>query len=435
MYKGYQEKKEELEAFQDDFDELDMRVKMMQPIVNSLEDKLDSELNVTLEIAKTQMEIVNKYLDGLFKFCEQHKSQKSKFFEVAKCVASTAIDAMPDGPLKDMAGSLSGVVGRYGVPEKALTKFAEKITFLTTCLGAAASTMNLNINGAGGSKPKEKVTAATATSNQTATAAKPSVEEPAATDASNQVGTTTKTSNEYSAVDTADVELTDTPAAASAPARGGLERKSSMTNVSAAQKHQLAEMLSEQIEEEAADVKVMVLHRNAMNIFNDPDEVTLGLWLKGTPYIVYLEEATYPKVLYIMPVDSSDTILEVNEAINNARFSKKLAAINGKRMGRERFEAARKNNPDKFKDVIQSPIKVKLVGCLAEVCFGRAATQCYMNYCSDGYLSVPLKSNGTTFNITAEKNGYLFVDGKVVYQDVKFQKKGVEAPKSLAMKR
>lgn len=142
-YKGvklYQEKKQELLDFEEDYDELYLRLAAAEPILNGLEGNLNENLALTLTLTKNELEKCAKYCEKLLAYCRKFNGFPMR--TMANAIVGMGIGMLPEA-LQGPANDLLETVGTAGIPEKAFMKYADKIHFLMTALSGAATTQVL----------------------------------------------------------------------------------------------------------------------------------------------------------------------------------------------------------------------------------------------------------------------------------------------------
>lgn len=257
-FKAYSNVKEELAEFEEDFDELNMRLMAMDPIMQALEGRLNDNLTMVLTIAKTEQEKANAYTDQLFAYCRKFKESGSQFKAIATALASKAVDSLPSG-LREGAQALMPIVAKHGVPEKAYAKFADKLHFLMSSLSAAAAAQALQ----GG-----------APSQQTA-AARPAV-----------------------------TAIQHTPS-------GNLDDSKAPEVLTVAEQQQkLNDIVNEMVEEDNEDFKAILL-----GVFRLSKTFVFAVWVEKVPHLMFVQYAqcSMPQLIRIMRAPSTKFLVDLSQ--------------------------------------------------------------------------------------------------------------------------
>jgi hypothetical protein len=372
-YKGYQaynDCKAELEEFADDYDELNMRLQAMQPVLDGLAGRLDDSLSLTLELAKSEQEKANKYTEELLKYTRKFKGHAPHFNTIVTALASKAISSLP-GPLQQAGEAMLPVIKKHGVPEKAYAKFADKLHFLISALSAAASVQLVKSMTPGamdrGTGVEMKANPSTSTSSY---ASVPS------TDGSAPV-----------------VVADPVPAADHSALLVGTAAAISDSDSSA----KLKAILEENIEEDDADFRAIVIGTRSV-----PYTIVFGLWLEKKPHILTVTFfGVAPASMRIITAPSTDYILALQK--DPQRVKSNLGQVRKECKAAPGAMDMRKNH-----DVIMIGL-VPYIGMLCNF----AVVYCNCLFTRLNLDNVPLNGNKYNININSK---VLSINGGVVFE-------------------
>ena len=288
-YKAYNDCKEELGEFADDYDELNVRLTAMQPILDGLANRLDDSLSLTLELAKSEQEKANKYTEELLAYTRRFKGHAPHFSEIATALAAKAVAQLP-GPLQEVGNALLPVIKKHGVPEKAYAKFADKLHFLMSALSAAAATQLVK---------------------------HVSMDRGASAPAAGSVEMTPNASadNKYDVVSTADVTTTVVGSSEATP----ILAAASVTTEAAEIK--LKTILEENIAETDEPFRAILIGSRSI-----PYTLVFGLWIEGKPHLLTVTFfGLAPASMRIITAPSTDYILQLQK--DSKRVKKELGVV------------------------------------------------------------------------------------------------------------
>jgi hypothetical protein len=374
-YKGYQaynDCKAELEEFADDYDELNMRLQAMQPVLDGLAGRLDDSLSLTLELAKSEQEKANKYTEELLQYTRKFKGHAPHFNTIVTALAAKAVGSLP-GPLQQVGEAMLPIIKKHGVPEKAYAKFADKLHFLISALSAAASVQLVKSMTPGATMDR-------------------------GTGVEMKANPSTSTST-YASVPSSDgaapvvVVADPVPAADHSALLAGTAAALPDSDSSA----KLKAILEENIEENDADFRAIVIGTRMA-----PYTIVFGLWLEKKPHILTVTFfGVAPASMRITTAPSTDYILALQK--DPQRVKSNLGEVRKECKATPGSLDMRKNH-----DVILMGF-VPYLGSLCNL----AAVYCNCLFTRLNLDDVPINSNKYRININ---NKVISINGNVVFE-------------------